>query len=95
MICSMTGFGRSQKEYGGYSVNAEIRALNGRQLDISIRVPKNYLEFEELCRKIISEKMRRGRIDAFVQIENTDVRQKAPHISVEVARFYWEQLKEL
>ncbi len=95
MIYSMTGFGRSRKEGAEYSVSVEMRALNGKQLDISVRVPKNFLEFEDLCRKLVSEKIRRGRIDCFVQIESTDITQKTPHISLELARYYWSQLQEI
>ncbi len=95
MINSMTGFGRSRKENAGYSVSVEMRTLNAKQLDISVRLPKNFIEFEDLCRKIVSEKIRRGRIDTFVTIESTDIRQKAPQISLDLARFYWNQLQEL
>lgn len=95
MIYSMTGFGRSRKEGAGYSVNVEMRTLNGRQLDISVRLPKNFFEFEDLCRKTISEKLKRGRVDMFVQVESTDVRQKAPRISQELAAYYWEQLQDI
>jgi uncharacterized protein (TIGR00255 family) len=91
----MTGFGRSRKEEGGYAVSVEMRALNAKQLDISIRIPKNFFEFEDLCRKLIAGRIRRGRIDAFLQIESTDIRQKAPHISLELARYYWSQLQEI
>lgn len=95
MIYSMTGFGRSRKEGAGYSAVVEMRALNARQLDVSVRLPKNYFEFEDVCRKIVSEKIRRGRIEAFVQIESTDIRQKAPRISIELALHYWKQLREV
>ena len=95
MIHSMTGFGRSRKEGAGYTISVEMRALNARQLDISVRIPKNFLEFEDLCRKLIAKRIRRGRIDAFIQIESTDVRQKAPHISLELAQYYWSQLQEI
>ncbi len=95
MIHSMTGFGRSRKEEAGYTISVEMRALNARQLDISVRIPKNFFEFEDLCRKLIAKKIRRGRIDAFIQIESTDVRQKAPRISLELAQYYWSQLQEI
>ncbi|MEN6439248.1 MAG: YicC/YloC family endoribonuclease [Syntrophobacter sp.] len=95
MINSMTGFGRSRREGAGYAVSVEMRSLNGRQLDISVRLPKNYFEFEDLCRKIISEKFRRGRVDLFIQIESTDIRQKAPRISMDLVRYYWGQLQEM
>ena len=72
-----------------------MRALNAKQLDISVRIPKNFFEFEDLCRKLIAKRIRRGRIDAFIQIESTDVRQKAPHISLELAQYYWSQLQEI
>ena len=95
MIHSMTGFGRSRKEGAGYTISVEMRALNAKQLDISVRIPKNFFEFEDLCRKLIASRIRRGRIDAFIQIESTDVRQKAPHISLELAQYYWSQLQEI
>ena len=95
MIHSMTGFGRSRKEGAGYTISVEMRALNARQLDISVRIPKNFFEFEDLCRKLIAKRIRRGRIDAFIQIDSTDVRQKAPRISLELAQYYWLQLQEI
>ena len=70
MIHSMTGFGRSRKEGAAYAVSVEMRALNAKQLDISVRIPRNFIEFEDLCRKLISASIRRGRIDAFVQIDS-------------------------
>ncbi len=91
----MTGFGRSRKEGAGYSVSIEMRSLNGRQLDISVRLPKNFMEFEDLFRKIVSEKLKRGRVDIYVQVESTDIRQKAPQINPDLARFYWRQLQDL
>ncbi|MCE5335856.1 MAG: YicC family protein [Desulfobacteraceae bacterium] len=95
MIHSMTGFGRSRTEGAGYSVTVEMRALNGKQLDMSVRIPKNFMEFEDLCRKTVSEKFRRGRIDMYVGIESTDIRQKAPQISRELALYYWDQLQQI
>jgi uncharacterized protein (TIGR00255 family) len=91
----MTGFGRSRKEGSGYTISVEMRALNAKQLDVSVRIPKNFFEFEDLCRKLIAEKIRRGRVDAFVQIESTDITLKAPHISIELARYYWSQFQEI
>ena len=91
----MTAFGRTQVEDAGYSVTMEVRTLNSRYLDIVLRLPKNYLEFEDTLRKQISQSMRRGRIEVFVQIETTIIEQKAPKIDQSVARFYWEQLQEL
>ena len=95
MIYSMTAFGRTQKLRSGYSVLVEIRTLNGRSLDIVLRLPKQYLEFEEALRKLISKQVKRGRIEVFVQIEPTIAEQRTAHISVQLARFYWDQLLDL
>ncbi len=95
MIQSMTAFGRSQKEDSGYSVTVEIRTLNGKNLDTVLRLPKNFLEFEDPLRKLIAQKLRRGRTEVFVQIEATHVEFKASRLNLDVAAFYWDQLQQL
>ncbi len=95
MILSMTAFGRSQRETFEFAITVEIRALNSRNLDVVLRLPKNYVEFEDHCRKVIAQSVRRGRIEAAVQIETKAAQGKAPQLNMNLARFYWEQLQEL
>lgn len=82
-------------EVSGYSALVEIRALNGRSLDIVLRLPKQYTEFEDILRKQIAQSAKRGRVEVFIQIESTDIKNKAPQLNFQLARFYWEQLQEL
>lgn len=91
----MTAYGRAQREEAGYSITVEIKALNGKFLDIAVRLPRNFLEFEEPLRKQIAQMIRRGRIEAHVQIESTAFSQKAPRLNLAMARRYWDQLQEL
>jgi uncharacterized protein (TIGR00255 family) len=91
----MTAFGRSQIEEFGFSITVEIRALNSRNLDIVLRLPKSYSEFEDHCRKTIAQSARRGRLEVAVQIETKALQGRAPQINMNLARFYWEQLQEL
>jgi uncharacterized protein (TIGR00255 family) len=91
----MTAFGRTQKEADGLSITVEMRALNGRSLDVALRLPKHLLEFEDMLRKQVARSLRRGRIEVFVQVDSVSPAQKAPQISIPVARHYWEQLMEL
>lgn len=95
MIRSMTAFGRSQKEGYGSLITVEIRSLNSRGLDIVLRLPKNFAEFEDHCRKLAGQSARRGRLEVNVQIETKAVQAKVPRLNVDYARFYWEQLQEL
>jgi uncharacterized protein (TIGR00255 family) len=95
LILSMTAFGRSQRETFDFAITVEIRALNSRNLDMVLRLPKNYVEFEDHCRKVIAQSVRRGRLEAAVQIESKAAQGKAPQLNLNLARFYWEQLHEL
>ncbi|NSW85959.1 MAG: YicC family protein [Syntrophobacteraceae bacterium] len=95
MIFSMTAFGRAHREEAGYSVTVEMKTLNHRYLDIVLRLPKNLSEFEEPCRKLILSRMRRGRVEVYVQIESVLPEHKTPQIDTMLARHYWQQLQTL
>lgn len=95
MIYSMTAFGRAQREESGYAVTIEIRTVNSRNLDIVVRLAKNYAELEEPVRKQVAPSFRRGRVEVFVQIEPATIEQRVPQINLDFARLYWNQLQEL
>jgi uncharacterized protein (TIGR00255 family) len=63
---SMTGYGEASQNTHGAKVTVQIRSLNHRHLDLQLRVPKEYLSFEEEIRKSVRERISRGRIDLFV-----------------------------
>ena len=63
---SMTGYGEGSQNVRGTKITVQIRSLNHRHLDMQLRVPREYLSFEEEIRKAIREKISRGRIDLFV-----------------------------
>jgi len=63
---SMTGYGEGSQNVRGIKITVQIRSLNHRHLDMQLRVPREYLSFEEEIRKAIREKISRGRIDLFV-----------------------------
>ncbi|HEY7216932.1 MAG TPA: YicC/YloC family endoribonuclease [Candidatus Binatia bacterium] len=63
---SMTGYGEASLNIRGTKITVQIRSLNHRHLDLQLRVPREYLSFEEEIRKSIREKISRGRIDLFV-----------------------------
>jgi uncharacterized protein (TIGR00255 family) len=63
---SMTGYGEGSQNVRGTKITVQIRSLNHRHLDMQLRVPREYISFEEEIRKAIREKIARGRIDLFV-----------------------------
>jgi uncharacterized protein (TIGR00255 family) len=63
---SMTGFGRATRIEGDIEILAEIRAVNHRFLDVSVRVPRLYSSLEHRIRQMVSESLGRGKIDVTV-----------------------------
>ena len=73
MIKSMTGYGKSTLEVNSRKYQVEIKSLNHRYLDISIRMPKQLSYLEEIVKKQISSKISRGKIDVFISFENNSM----------------------
>jgi uncharacterized protein (TIGR00255 family) len=63
---SMTGYGEASQNIRGGKVTVQIRSVNHRHLDLQVRAPREFLSFEEEIRKLVREKISRGRIDLFV-----------------------------
>ena len=90
----MTGFGKTKLETNNKVIGLEIRALNSKQLDMNLRVPHLYREKELEIRKIIGGKLIRGKIDFYINIEQSSV-DSAPIINKVVAKHFYSQLEEL
>lgn len=63
---SMTGYGEASQNIHGARITVQIRSVNHRHLDLQVRTPREYMSFEEEIRKLLREKISRGRIDLFV-----------------------------
>jgi uncharacterized protein (TIGR00255 family) len=63
---SMTGYGEASSQIQGTRVTIQVRSLNHRHLDLQLRAPREYLSFEEEIRKVIRQKISRGRLDVFI-----------------------------
>jgi uncharacterized protein (TIGR00255 family) len=63
---SMTGYGEASHNFRGTKVTIQIRSLNHRHLDLQLRVPREYLSFEEEIRKTLRQRISRGRVDLFI-----------------------------
>ena len=72
MIKSMTGFGRGRLIADGKDILVEIRSVNHRYLDISVKYPRNYGFLEDKLRQLVQSEISRGKIDIYVGIETVD-----------------------
>ncbi|MBM3400191.1 MAG: YicC family protein [Bacteroidetes bacterium] len=95
-IQSMTGFGRSESTDAGIKVVCEIKALNGRYLDLDIRLPRFLYELDAALRKLLQEKLERGSVTMMFNIEFTGD-ENAPDISINhpMAKTYLDKLSHL
>lgn len=71
MLLSMTGFGKAIVEMPTKKITVEIKSLNSKQLDLSLRVPPTLREHEMELRNIIARNLERGKVEASVYVENT------------------------
>ncbi len=69
MINSMTGYGGAKGENGGISVGIELKSVNNRYLDVSVRLPRNYIFAEEIIKSAVASHITRGKIDVYVSID--------------------------
>ena len=95
MIKSMTGFGKNNLVINDRNYQVEIRSVNHRYLDINIKMPRQLTYLEEMIKKAISTKVKRGKIDVSISFENNSTEGRNVKINTEIAKMYIEQLRKL
>ncbi len=95
MIRSMTGFGRSKYEKDGKEYTIEIKSVNHKYNDISVKLPRQISYLEEKVRKVVLEKVSRGKIDIFISMQDFSEKGKNIKINHEIAKMYIDELKIL
>ena len=92
MIKSMTGFGKGEATVDDKKIRVELRSLNSKQLDLSIKLPGKYRAAEAEMRSIITRELQRGKVDCFVSFEATTAETPA-HINAEAFKAYADELR--
>ncbi len=90
----MTGFGKANRETDLYLIQTEIKSLNSKGIDLSIRMPSQFREKEIELRNEIQKLLERGKIDISISIENKQT-QSAFKLNSELAKVYYTELKKL
>lgn len=95
MIKSMTGYGRFEGIIDGRRISFEMKSVNHRFLELSCRLPRGCGFLEEGIKKLISEKVTRGKVDVFVSIESDENVAADVRINHSLAAGYINAMKEL
>ena len=93
MILSMTGFGRAEAIFEGKKINVDIKSLNSKSFDLSIKLPLRFKEKELEIRKSLNDKLLRGKVDCFITCESLDGTNDVK-INQEIIKSYMEQLRQ-
>ena len=90
----MTGFGKDEAMVDDKKIRVELRSLNSKQLDLSIKLPGKYRAAEAEMRNIITRELQRGKVDCFVSFEAATAETSA-HINREAFKAYAKELREV
>ena len=90
---SMTGFGKAEVMVAGKKFTAEIRSLNSKQLDLSIKTPAVYRNLENEIRAMVAKSLVRGKVDVAVSVATTEV-EPTSRIDKETFKAYMNQMTD-
>ena len=95
MIKSMTGYGKGEATTPNGNFMVEIRSVNHRYSEISVRLPRSFYAFENEVKRLAASVLKRGKIDISVQWDETSSAQTAPQLDMVVARGYYDAYNRL
>ena len=95
MVKSMTGYGKSSLSIDTREYQVEIKSVNHKYIDTNIKMPRIISYLEEDIRKIITSKLKRGKIDIFISFENYSKDGNDIQINSNLAKMYIQNLKKL
>ncbi|MDR1617079.1 MAG: YicC family protein [Syntrophomonadaceae bacterium] len=91
----MTGFGRGVSETDGYMIYCEIKGLNHRYLDISIRIPRYYALLEDKIKAAVRQFINRGRVEINIEVKKTSGLRHSVKLDKELAITYYNNLNDI
>ena len=95
MVESMTGFGRAQAQVAGFSIDVEMRSVNNRYCDVSVKLPNELQQHEQQFRSQLQKKFERGKISVSVKMEQTANKDARMQINHELASAYYQMLLDV
>lgn len=95
MIRSMTGYGKGEVENQLYKLKIELKSVNHRYLDINVKLPRYLIYLEEGIKKLVKEKINRGKVDVFVNFDFADASSLDVKVDIPLAKSFKKALEEL
>ena len=95
MLKSMTGFGRYESETLQKKITIEMKAVNHRYCEISIKMPKKLNYFEAAMRNLLKKYINRGKVDIFINYEDYSAASSCVKYNADIAKEYFDQIRKM
>ncbi|WP_127584337.1 YicC/YloC family endoribonuclease [Paenibacillus koleovorans] len=95
MIRSMTGYGMAEGHAGGLRIQVELKSVNNRYAEANVRLPREWLLWEDGVRRTVLAAVKRGRVDAFVTCEFDGTSARTVQVDWALAEGYMAAAKQL
>lgn len=86
----MTGYGRAKKTLSNRDITVEVRSVNNRYLDCTVKLPRAYIFAEDAIKGRVQKAISRGKVDVFVTIDSTGADEEVVVVNEGLARSYLE-----
>ena len=95
MIISMTGFGRGEASANGVTAMVELKTLNSRYLDISVKLPQHFQDKELQFKEMLTQQISRGKLNVSIHLDDTESQRKVPVVDAQKLANYMQILQEI
>ncbi|MBU5627274.1 YicC family protein [Oscillibacter sp. MSJ-2] len=95
MIKSMTGYGRARQTRNQRDITVEVRSVNNRYLDCTVKMPRIYTFAEDAIRSRVQKAISRGKVDVYISVDATAADTAVVSVNRDLAAGYFRALKEL
>ena len=95
MVKSMTGYGRAREMRSGRDITVEVRSVNNRYLDCTVKMPRAYIFAEDAIKTRVQQTISRGKVDVFVTIDTSAADVAVVQVNEGLAKGYYDALMQL
>jgi uncharacterized protein (TIGR00255 family) len=89
MVLSMTGYGQAERQIAGVTVRVEMKSVNHRYCEVAIRLPREWLRFEDSLKRTVQQFVHRGRIEMYISYERDPEAERAVSVNWPLVDAYW------
>ena len=95
MIKSMTGYGGAKGSVEGLEISVELKSVNNRYLDTSVRLPRSFLFAEDAVKSAVQQHISRGKVDVFVSVDSSAAEDMTVKVNEPLLKGYIQAISQI